>query len=144
MKLFYVFLIILLSACTPVPPFPPPELPEPSPEPVVPRVYEMRLVRADVPSHVGSGTIVTFNLRPAEILLQPGETVAFTNAGPLNEKLRLVAYKRESGVSKFSEVHGVVMHHGDSFTYTFTEPGEYRVLCLFNGCVGKIIVSDDV
>ena len=143
MRFLPFFLVFLLVGCTAPAPAPPSSLlEEPAQEAsLLPHIYEMRLVREDIRSHIGSGTIVNFKLRPSEFMIRPGETVQFTSIGPLNEKIRIVSYSKTDTVSKFTEVYSGFVHQGESFFYVFTDPGEYKILCLFNGCVGKVIVA---
>jgi plastocyanin len=87
------------------------------------------------PASVGPNVaveIVDVAFAPASLLVPPGTTVIWTNAG--------VAPHTVSG--DFAD--SGTLEPGQTFSFTFTEPGTYPYRCLFHpGMTGEIVVDPD-
>jgi plastocyanin len=87
-----------------------------------------------------SGTSVTVELKdiqfqPKGIKIKPGTTVTWVNKDPVIHNVRQVE-------SVFLSQD--VMEEGDTFTYTFNEPGTYRYVCTYHhpNQLGVVIVDE--
>lgn len=96
----------------------------------------------------GTITIVLRNLRflPDELRIRPGTRVVFANQDGLAHNVVHGASSRVGAPPPLFE--SPVLNPGDTWSYVFTEPGEYPILCTVGGhqlmgMVGKIIVEED-
>lgn len=96
----------------------------------------------------GTVTVVLRNLRyqPDEVRIRPGTRVVFTNEDEVAHNVVHSASQRVGAAPAAFE--SPVLNPGDSWSFVFSEPGEYSFLCTVSGhqlmgMVGKIIVQDE-
>ncbi len=77
--------------------------------------------------------VVDFAFEPAELDVEPGTTVAWTNAGEQIHNVKAIG----RGPGFFSEA----MNPGDEFEHRFSEPGTYDYLCTLHPEMMKATIT---
>jgi plastocyanin len=95
-------------------------------------VYPPRAAVAAAPARVQKVAIDNFAFSPQVIVVAPGTTVTWTNA---DEDPHTV-------VANDKSFHSAAMDTDESFSFTFTKPGEYAYFCsLHPHMTGKVVVK---
>ena len=66
--------------------------------------------------------ISNFRFTPAQLTVNAGSTIRWTNGGHLEDIIHSVNFPAAG-------IDSGVLHHGDQFTHTFTAPGTYAYVC---------------
>jgi plastocyanin len=95
-------------------------------------VYPSPAAAAAAPARVQSVAIDNFAFAPQVIVVAPGTTVTWTNADD----------DPHTVVANDKSFHSPAMDTDDSYSFTFTRPGEYAYFCsLHPHMTGKVIVK---
>ena len=95
-------------------------------------VYSSPAAAAAAPARVQSVAIDNFAFAPQVIVVAPGTTVTWTNADD----------DPHTVVANDKSFHSPAMDTDDSYSFTFTRPGEYAYFCsLHPHMTGKVIVK---
>jgi len=119
----------VVEAASPVAPAPPPpEVPPATPPTVAPAVPAVAATSV-------AATVVDNRFQPATLSVTVGTTVTWTNAGTnLHTLTSADGLGLESGA----------LQPGQTFSYTFSQPGTYQLICRqhrLNGMAAKVIVQ---
>src|SRR4051794_17755450 len=88
------------------------------------------------PAHASNVGISNYAFSPASIEVHPGDSVTWTNQDK--------AAHTVTGSSGPEKLDSPTLEQGDSWSFTFTEPGTYEYYCaLHPDMKGKVVVTDD-
>ena len=135
----FVVLLFLLVACAPKEPVQPViEQPPVDQPPVVISQPSEKIEQIEIKPSVNMGAvnvdIKDFSFQPAEVKVKVGDTVVWKQVDTVAHTVTVV-----DGPESFDSG---LLEHGQTFSYTFTKPGEYSYKCTPHPKMrGKVIVE---